>query len=328
METIRTYLENMFMTLPKNRDVLRAKEELLNMMEDKYSELKKEGRTENEAVGIVISEFGNLNELAEDLGLSDTLKRMDDEPKRTVISLETAKDFIQNHIKASYKIATGVLLCIWSPILLILLSSRYDESFFGVKNGGTALGMVVLFTMVAFAIGLFIMSGVELNRYELATDGRFLLDHDASSHVRAEEDRNKMSMATKITIGVILCIFSSVPIIMLGILEVEEYLLVYGVGVLLFTVGFAVFLFITAGMRQSAYQILLKKGDYTEEARNRSKKAELIGGFYWPIIVIIYLYWSFTTGNWHYTWIIWPLAGLLFAAVTGLWALMSKDRTS
>jgi len=44
--------------------------------------------------------------------------------------------------------------------------------------------------------------------------------------------------------------------------------------------------------------------------------------------VIIYLYWSFTTGNWHYTWIIWPLAGLLFAAVTGLWALMSKDRTS
>ncbi len=58
MDTIRTYLENMFLHLPKNPEVRRAKEELLSMMEDKYQELKREGRSENEAIGIVISEFG------------------------------------------------------------------------------------------------------------------------------------------------------------------------------------------------------------------------------------------------------------------------------
>jgi len=42
METIKIYLENMFMTLPRSSEVLRAKEELQNMMEDKYLELKKE----------------------------------------------------------------------------------------------------------------------------------------------------------------------------------------------------------------------------------------------------------------------------------------------
>ena len=69
METIQTYLENMFRTLPATAEVLRAKDELYQMMEDKYLELKKEGKSENEAIGIVISEFGNLNEIAEDLGI-------------------------------------------------------------------------------------------------------------------------------------------------------------------------------------------------------------------------------------------------------------------
>ena len=70
MQAIRNYLETMFMNLPNTPEVLRAKEELWQMMEDKYTELKNEGKSENEAVGTVISEFGNLDELAEHFYLS------------------------------------------------------------------------------------------------------------------------------------------------------------------------------------------------------------------------------------------------------------------
>ena len=38
-------------------------------MEDKYNELLAEGKSDNEAVGIVIAEFGNLDEVAEELGI-------------------------------------------------------------------------------------------------------------------------------------------------------------------------------------------------------------------------------------------------------------------
>ena len=69
METLKNYLENMFLNLPNTPEVRKAKTELLQMMEDKYTELKNEGKAENEAIGIVISEFGNLDELAEDLGI-------------------------------------------------------------------------------------------------------------------------------------------------------------------------------------------------------------------------------------------------------------------
>ena len=61
----------MFAGLPDTPEVRRAYEELAAMMEDKYTELIEEGLSENEAVGTVISEFGNLEELAQTLGIED-----------------------------------------------------------------------------------------------------------------------------------------------------------------------------------------------------------------------------------------------------------------
>lgn len=318
METIKTYLENMFMHLPKNREALHAKEELLNMMEDKYLELKNEGKTENEAVGIVISEFGNLNEVAEELGLSQMMKDASEKPDKKVLNTDTVRDFIENRNRASYKVAIGVLLAIWSPILLILLSSTDNTRLMGIENGGLALGLIVLFIMAAMAVGLFIMSSVEFGRYDLDKNEDFMLDYQADSFLRTEEDRNRMSIATRITIGVVLCIVSVIPLIILGVLDVREDLLILSVGLMILMVGAAVVLFVTAGMKKASIDILLKKGEYTLEARNRNRKSETIGNVYWPIIVIIYLYWSFTSGNWGFTWIIWPLAGLLFAAIVGI----------
>lgn len=73
MHTIKQYLDNLFLGLPETPQVLRAKAELLEMMEDKYEELLADGKSEQEAVGIVISEFGSLEELADELGIEGQL---------------------------------------------------------------------------------------------------------------------------------------------------------------------------------------------------------------------------------------------------------------
>lgn len=79
MDTIREYLDNLFRGFPETPEVLQAKAELLEMMEDKYEECLQEGKTEKEAVGIVISEFGNMEELAEELGIADYLHKKSSE---------------------------------------------------------------------------------------------------------------------------------------------------------------------------------------------------------------------------------------------------------
>ena len=69
METLRIYLNTMFQSLPDTAEVQRARDELWQMMEDKYTDLISEGVSENEALGTVISEFGNLDDFADLLGI-------------------------------------------------------------------------------------------------------------------------------------------------------------------------------------------------------------------------------------------------------------------
>ncbi|MBQ6734782.1 MAG: DUF4097 family beta strand repeat protein [Lachnospiraceae bacterium] len=92
METIKVYLDNMFMNLPQEAKVLRAKEELLNMMTEKYEELRAEGKNDNEALGTVIMEFGSMEELAEALGVTPIRHQTASEDKGVVVSQDTSAE--------------------------------------------------------------------------------------------------------------------------------------------------------------------------------------------------------------------------------------------
>ena len=63
---------------------------------------------------------------------------------------------------------------------------------------------------------------------------------------------------------------------------------------------------------------LLEEGDYTREKKAVQKQDDPLAAFYWSLIVAIYLGLSFFTGDWGRTWIIWPVAAVLFAGVQAL----------
>lgn len=111
METIKNYLENMFSHLPNTPEVQKAKYELYQMMEDKYNELISEGKSDNEAIGIVISEFGNLDELADSLGIKSFVDPSQAMPATKTLSRETAATFLRDSAK------TGISQSIWSAAL-------------------------------------------------------------------------------------------------------------------------------------------------------------------------------------------------------------------
>ena len=131
METIRNYLETMFLKLPNTPEVYKAKNELWQMMEDKYTELKEEGKSENEAVGIVISEFGNLDELANDLGISQFVESQP-MPQGKTLSLDQAKSYLADAGKSAYRTSLGVMLCVLSvcgPIFFDAFTAFYPQNF-------------------------------------------------------------------------------------------------------------------------------------------------------------------------------------------------------
>lgn len=72
MDTIETFLDNMFAPYPATPRLTEARSELRAMMEDAYNDAIAQGKTHNEAVGQVITDFGNLQELAPTLGIAPT----------------------------------------------------------------------------------------------------------------------------------------------------------------------------------------------------------------------------------------------------------------
>ena len=164
MEAIRNYLENMFLHLPVTPEVLRAKAELAQMMEDKYNELKSEGRTENEAVGIVISEFGNLEELAEALGIQETMRAKEAQmsvsaENRIPLTIETARRYIEMQASKAVFIAAGVACFILCALPLIYNAGKMEllEAGGDYALGGSSLigSMILLFLLIALSISRF-----------------------------------------------------------------------------------------------------------------------------------------------------------------------------
>ena len=113
-----------------------------------------------------------------------------------------------------------------------------------------------------------------------------------------------------ITVGVLICIFSALPLILLGALGMPDMVLIAAVSLLLALCAVGVSLIVRACYINGSYQRLLQTGDFTPEKKTTHSEAlyESVSGAYWCIVTGIYLLWSFLSKDWHITWIIWIIA--------------------
>ena len=91
-------------------------------------------------------------------------------------------------------------------------------------------------------------------------------------------------------------------------------------------VDIGVMFFVISGVRWASMEKLLQQGDFQPEEKEKNRTMESISGFYWTIVTAIYLAWSFVTGRWGSTWIIWPVAGVLFAGLRVLLDLLPSQK--
>lgn len=324
MEAIRNYLETMFLNLPNTPEVYKAKNELWQMMEDKYTELKAEGKSENEAVGIVISEFGNLDELAKDLGI-DQIMHENPMPNAKNFPLEDAKRFLADRSRHAFTIALGVMLCIFSVCGPIFMSALADLKYVN-KTLWDGLGSCIMFILVAIAVGLFIYSSVMVSRWNYLQRDRYVTDFATTEFLHQSMESYKPTYALLLTIGVILCVISFIPAIVLDALySYNPFWEDCSGGFVFLLVGIGVFMIVSASMKMSSYKTLLHLnqqgtigGSYTTSQQNSQYIYPAVGtimSVYWPSVTCLYLIWSFLTFDWHFTWIIWPIAGIISALI-------------
>lgn len=72
---------------------------------------------------------------------------------------------------------------------------------------------------------------------------------------------------------------------------------------------------------------LLQEEEYNIENKEDSDVSAL-SEIYWILITAAYLTWSFISTNWGDTWIIWPIAGIIYSALAVLVKTIKKNKNS
>ena len=309
METIRDYLDAMFVRLPQTDEVKKAKEELWQMMEDKYGDLRAEGVEERAAAGIVIAEFGNLEEFSQALGVQDLMKGSE---QIVSLSLETAQEYLAERKKYAFRIALGVALCILSVV-----APMVGDSF-----GDSIIGTALMFVMIAIAVILFIYAANVMSKWKHIEEEPCMLHKDALEYVKEQMGAFTPNYALLLGIGVAFCILSVVPSMVFDeIHPLSDYAVQLenlGGGLLFVLVAIGVFIIVLVANTKAGFEKLLEADGRKErvdsekkEIQYRSPAVAFVMSVYWPTITCIYLSYSFLTFNWHFSWIIWIIAGVL-----------------
>jgi hypothetical protein len=312
----------MFASLPKTNEIIKLKNDLLSNMEDKYNELKSEGRSENEAVGIVISEFGNIDELMNELGIEHGTEG--DAP--SYVSEEEVDDYLIASRKSGKIIGRGVFLCIIAPALLILSNVLLENNFIsGVsENVADILGLIPLFILIAMAVGLFIYSGMLMEKYKYIESEVVLPAHVRSS-LQRRNDAFRPTYTLSVIVGVTLCILS--PVILFITSTISDSASEFGVVLLLFTIAVAVYIFIYFGTIRESMSKLLKLDEYSHASKVKRKEDRFlraVSAVIWPLATCFYLYTGFVYNRWHINWVVFPIVGILFGMLSGVCSILKE----
>lgn len=259
--------------------------------------------------------------LKEELGEPEPAPAESDAPLRCV-TMEQAADYLSLRRAAAPKLALATLLCVLSPVALLLLAALSDRPGAALsENAAAGIGLCVLLVLVAVAVAVFITCAAQVKAYAFLETEPFETAYGVTGMVRERRAAAAPEHTRGKVAGTVLCILSAVPLFIAVCLNGPDLLYVAAVCLLLVLAGVGSALFVYGGVYQAAMDRLLEEGDYVRPRKRQNGVVGAISSIYWLTVTAAYLLWTF--GPWwdaqpQDTWILWAVAGVLYGAVMAL----------
>lgn len=235
------------------------------------------------------------------------------------VSMEQASNYLALRKAAAPRIALATLLCIVSPIVMIVLACACESSYFGISEDAAAgIGLCVMFCIVAAAVVIFIRTGHASAEFEFLEKEEFETEYGVAGMVKERKKEFGEQYSRLNATGTALCILSVLPIFASLAFSAPDIWAGISVAVLLLIASFGCYAFIRAGVYNAAMDKLLEEGDYTRENKRKSPVFGAISTAYWLVVTALFLYLSFgLSGNGQpgTLWYIWAVAGVLYGAI-------------
>lgn len=286
--------------------------------------LKEEGETED---------FASVRAAGKDEG----------EPVRS-ICVEEADEFMELTRKLANIRGIGAGLFVISPVCLIILGgiSEYGKHLIS-EDGAGGLGIMILLLLVAIGVVIMTTTGMRLSKYEYLEKEKISPGFGVKELVEKKKEKFETPHRIGVCTGIVLIFAGIIPLMAAVASEAGDMVYVCCVAVILLAVSISVYCFVRFGSIWESYEKLLQEGDYTKEKKELKQADSFFSKAYWCVVTALYLgisfigpdlragafenleYMKWKWGNWGVSWVIWPVAAVLFP---GLKAIVNGIRNS
>ncbi|MBO4652871.1 MAG: helix-turn-helix transcriptional regulator [Lachnospiraceae bacterium] len=232
------------------------------------------------------------------------------------VSMEEANEFLELEQRLTPRLANMVSLCILGPAVLILCIALSQIPGFPLKDTTmVAIGLTAMFIMISVAVTFFVIDSLRMNRFSYLENSPIETMYGVSGMVKERKALFEQTKITLTAIGVVLCVVSVIPLVATSVIGTKEYVIVLMVVLLLVLVAIGVNLLVRVGTISGAFEKLLQEGDYTLRAKSLNMRYASLSTVFWLIATGAYLAWSFISGHWEYTWVLWPIAAGIYICI-------------
>ena len=265
------------------------------------------------------------DEIEED-NSEDNVQVISEQPLRKV-TMEEASEYLECSKKSAPKIAFATFLCVISPITLLLLGGLSETKTIRLtENAAGGIGLCVLLLLVASATGIFISCSAKVKQFDFLEKEPFETEYGVTGMVKEKKNQYHPTYVRLNLIGTVFCILAAVPLFAVMSIADKDIFYINAVCLLLLMVACGCYAFVYGGTRNSAMEKLLEEGDYMRSRKAKKGVISAASVSYWLIVVAVYLATILPAKSSYKgsSWIIWPIAGVLYGAVASILNVLFK----
>jgi len=248
-------------------------------------------------------------------------------PSTTQVTMEQSLKYVESKMAISNLVTKGVILCLCSVMPLFFFLAMAETNRMGITGDiAAAMGVLGVLIMVSIAVSFFIKTNQYDSDIAEIDNETFELAYGVHSVFSEKLEKFRATYNLRLSISIFLFIISFVPLMFVSVFSGGSDTVLMMLIVLMFIISIGIFILLPVSARYDAYNNILKDHSDSEKSK-RTKRAEKLAAFYWPLLTAVFLGWSLWTMDWGVTWIVWPVGAVLFAALLGLMELFDKEET-
>lgn len=233
--------------------------------------------------------------LDDNLGMEQIIVDEKVEDTSKLVDLDLLNQYYGAYEKIARLISLATILVIISPIAYMTLD-----------NINESLGVIIFLALIALAVGLFINSGFGASKFEFIEKEPYNFSYGVEGVIKKNLDQYQPILKRNIILAIAIFILSPavyVIAINAGVtnnIPVYLFLILTAIGASL--MGYSM-------IKYSSYRDILKYRD--PKIQKKEGKIGKISGVLWITAIGVFFIYSFWSGNWQASWIIFVIASFL-----------------